>query len=647
MKIKDNFKPIHIVVLCWNAVEYTKKFFDSMYSGLRKNDVLCFINNGSTDDTKNYLRKLSNKYSNVIVYHNEENLGFTKGVNQGVSKIKKGYDLLLLNNDLEEFPDNWLNIIQSQMYFECSKDTGILGIKQFNYDGNGDKIIIHHGAFTLRGNKQGWPYYCGQKDINQCERLKECEHVNFAFAYIKQEVVEKTIEKDGFFLDEIFHSYCEDDDFCLRARLNGWKIFSSSIYDVRHHSNVSTKENNVSQPELQHSSMLKYSEKWKEHYDSLYFREVSIQTLAGAETGYAKSGRSVLKYLDLAGIKTNYSYIFGTKYSEPNFSDKYAEDIRWNRQAKRKGIQISLGQGDAMNKNSGEYRIGFTMLETTDVPKDWVEQINDLDELWVPSNFNKSTFEESGVKVPIFVMPLGIDSEYLHPNIISYHKKYDMKYNFLSVGEWGERKNFLPLVQTFVDAFSREDEIGLSIRYSNYDNRMDPPVRKQLLFVDYGNNRAPVRMIKEDILEQQANFSIDYYRMGSLYTYFDAYVSMTSGEGFGLPIFEALACGLPVLVTGWSAFVEHLLNEEGQPYPGVHFVNYKLGKAVAKCPYYGDNSFWAFAEQADFKHKMKFLRENIEEEKKKALETSKIIRQKFSWENVIKKMVDRLKEIGL
>lgn len=648
MKAKNFSKPVFIVVLCWNAIEYTKKFYDSMNKGLRAGDILCFINNGSIDETKSYLRKLSNKNSNVIVYHNETNLGFTKGANQGVSKLKDGYDLLLLNNDLDEFPDNWIDIIQKQMYKECPENTGVLGIKQYNYDGNNTKIIIHHGALTLRENKQGWPHYCGQKDINQCERLKKVEHVNFAFAYIKEELVKESIEKDGFFLDETFNSYCEDDDFCLRARQRGWEIFSSAIYDLRHYTNVSTTENKVSQPELHHKSMLLYKKKWNDYYESLYEGEVSIQSLAGAETGYAKSGRAIIKNLDYYGkIKVNYSYVFGTKFSESLHNDKYADDIKWSRQAKSKGVQITFGQGDIMNKNSGDYKIGYTMLETTDVPKDWIEQINNLDELWVPSNFNKLTFEESGVKIPIYVMPLGIDTEYLHPGIIPFDKHYDMKYNFLSVGEWGERKNFLPLIQTFVDTFNYDEEIGLTIRYSSYDTRMDPRVHQQLMMVNFHPGCAPVRSIKEDILDKAGNFSIDYYRMGSLYNYFDAYLSMSSGEGFGLPIFEALACGLPVLVTGWSAYVEHLLDETGQPLPGVHFANYRLDKAVAKCPYYGDNSFWAYPEQFDFKAKMEDLKNNLEKEKVKALETSKIIREKFSWENVIKKMANRLKEIGV
>ncbi len=49
------------------------------------------------------------------------------------------------------------------------------------------------------------------------------------------------------------------------------------------------------------------------------------------------------------------------------------------------------------------------MLEVNGLPQEWVRQANLMDEVWVPSRFNKETFQLSGVRVPIHVIPLGVD----------------------------------------------------------------------------------------------------------------------------------------------------------------------------------------------------------------------------------------------
>lgn len=640
-------KPVHIIILCWNAVEFTKKCFSSLLPGLRQKDRITFVNNGSTDNTKKYLRKISRRDKRINVIENKDNLGFTKGVNLGVDCVKSGYDIVLLNNDLEDFDKNWIEKLQQQA-FDIDK-CGVLGVKQYNYNEQNKKIIVHFGAFTLPESKQGWPYHCHEEDVGQCRVNTEVEHVNFAAVYIREELKKEVMEKDGFFLDESFHSYCEDDDFCLRARNYGWKVFVTPVIELRHHTNVSTRENKVSQPELHQKSISIYKNKWNKHYEDKYEKEVSIQTLTAFESGYARSGRYLIDALERHNVKVNYSYVYGTKYSEPIIQNKLVDDIRWNRSAKASDVQIVFGQGDVMNKNSSKkYRIGYTMLETTDIPKEWVKQLNEMDEVWAPSEFNKATFQESGVNKPIYVIPLGIDPIYINPDIIPYEKKYDMPFNFLSVGEWGERKNFLTLLQIFSAYFQEyKKEAGLTIRYSSNDPYMNPGILDQISMLNLPIDRPSIRFIKNDYQDQQSNFQIPYYRMASLYNYNDVYVTPTCGEGFGLPIFEALACGLPVVATGWSSYVEYLLDSSGKPLPGVKLVNYSLQPARAKCPYYGPESFWAQVDPTDFGNSMLEVFENFEEYKKGALETSIYIRENINWDVSAKKIIERLNEIGL
>ena len=62
--------------------------------------------------------------------------------------------------------------------------------------------------------------------------------------------------------------------------------------------------------------------------------------------------------------------------------------------------QVVYAPGEVFIKNSGQYRIGYTMLEVDGIPDDWVQLCNALDEVWVPSTFNARTFQDQRCNPP-------------------------------------------------------------------------------------------------------------------------------------------------------------------------------------------------------------------------------------------------------
>ncbi len=124
----------------------------------------------------------------------------------------------------------------------------------------------------------------------------------------------------------------------------------------------------------------------------------------------------------------------------------------------------------------------------------------------------------------------------------------------------------------------------------------------------------------------------------------NCFVLPSHGEGWGLPLFEALSCGIPVITTGYGAPNEVLRGDKNEPLPGVHFVDWEEGEA--KTPYvYMDGNHWAMPKSEDLRAKMRFVFENYKEEKRKALETSKLIRKNFSWDSCVIPITERLKAI--
>jgi hypothetical protein len=290
--------------------------------------------------------------------------------------------------------------------------------------------------------------------------------------------------------------------------------------------------------------------------------------------------------------------------------------------------QVVYGQGDVFFKNSGKYRVGYSMLEVTGIPADWVEQANALDEIWVPSEFNRGTFSSSGVTRPINVMPLGVDVNYFHPFIRSHN--IDSRFVFLSIFEWGERKAPEVLLQAYNQEFSARDDVLLLLKVINTDPAVN--IERQVEAMRLRSDSAPVIVIK--------NHNIPSYQMGSLYCSSDCFVLPTRGEGWGMPTLEAMACGLPVISTAWSAQTEFFDDDVGYP-----IALKGLIPAVAKCPYY-EGFQWADPDVNSLASLMRHVYENNDEARAKGLRASISARENWTWLNAASRIKSRLLEIA-
>ena len=117
-------KKFSIITLCYNQLENaTKPFINSLYENTDKNEFeLIIINNNSQDGTKEFLEQISKKYDNIRIIHNDSNLGYSKGCNQGL-KIAAGEYIVLVNNDAL-FTPNWIEKCSS--IFNLEKSIGLV-----------------------------------------------------------------------------------------------------------------------------------------------------------------------------------------------------------------------------------------------------------------------------------------------------------------------------------------------------------------------------------------------------------------------------------------------------------------------------------------------------------------------------------------
>ena len=192
-------KETDIIIPCWNQLEYTKKCIESIQRNTKDYNLI-LIDNGSTDGTAEYFKTLD-----AVVITNKENLGFVKAVNQGLKASKN--DVVILNNDTE-VPEGWLDKMKEVL----TDDIGAVG-----------------PLSTAPAQEQ---YYKEYKSRWQGLYLA------FFCVLIKREVIDKVGE-----LDENFEiGLGEDQDYCNRMALAGYRTRLRTDVIVKHHHRVSIKE---------------------------------------------------------------------------------------------------------------------------------------------------------------------------------------------------------------------------------------------------------------------------------------------------------------------------------------------------------------------------------------------------------------------
>jgi glycosyltransferase involved in cell wall biosynthesis len=176
------------------------------------------------------------------------------------------------------------------------------------------------------------------------------------------------------------------------------------------------------------------------------------------------------------------------------------------------------------------------------VPRDWVEPMRrHVDELWVPSEYVRRMYLEAGVPAErVVVVPNGVDLDRFRPDGPVLDLDTGRGTTFLFVGGLISRKGPDLAVAAYQRAFAGRDDVTLVIKDFGADSIYAAVDRSRLReWADGG--RLP-RIVYLD-------GELSGAEMAALYRRCDVLLHPYRGEGFGMPVLEAMACGLPVIVT--------------------------------------------------------------------------------------------------
>ena len=196
--------------------------------------------------------------------------------------------------------------------------------------------------------------------------------------------------------------------------------------------------------------------------------------------------------------------------------------------------------------------VGATCFEAEGIPASWVEQCNAVREVWVPTAFNVRTFAKAGVNPDrLYAVPYPVNTEVLRP--VVRERKVDAPITFLSIFEWTWRKGWDVLLRAWAEEFAPHEPVKLVIvTYRGAGAGGEGSVLDQALGHLRGAGFDPETVADiELVLEPVA-----HGEMPNLYRSADAFVLPSRGEGAGMPVLEAAACGVPVIATAWGGYEE-------------------------------------------------------------------------------------------
>lgn len=303
----------------------------------------------------------------------------------------------------------------------------------------------------------------------------------------------------------------------------------------------------------------------------------------------------------------------------------------------------------------GSYYIGRYMFETKSLPKEWVDSANILDEIWVPSQWQKESFIAAGVdESKLFIAPEAVDPYQFDPDVqeeialpgtvLDGKQGVNKPYVFLSVFKFEDRKGWRKLVDAYVNEFNKSDNVLLLLRTYFY--------RKPNQNIDVDDKHAILDVIKDYIYETHPDFDdndvpqieiwakhIPAYELPGLYKVADAFVLPTHGEGWGLPMHEAMAMGLPTIATNFSGNTEFM-------HPDVSYLVELDGfvTGLTDDPWFKQFQF----ANPSTKHLQELMRKvfsNPEEAKLVGAKARKHVVEFFSPESVANLYADRIAEI--
>lgn len=225
-----------IIILCNNSKRWLNKCMDSVMNTDYDNFEVVLIDNASTDGA---IDGLDDKYNNLKIIHNADNVGWCKGNNQGIQYAlsRNASYVYLSNSDIIFFSSNWLTELLDFVHY--NKEYKIVGPLQYEYE---DKTKLNEWSKYILANGNRDVHYMWSKYITSESKSynydlskENTKILNVSFVQGAAMLIDVEVFQQIGCFDELYFMFFDELDFCRRNLRIGNKVALVPTSKVQHY----------------------------------------------------------------------------------------------------------------------------------------------------------------------------------------------------------------------------------------------------------------------------------------------------------------------------------------------------------------------------------------------------------------------------
>ena len=316
-------------------------------------------------------------------------------------------------------------------------------------------------------------------------------------------------------------------------------------------------------------------------------------------------------------------------------------------------VNVLLGDGRSSHELLGQLRghkVTYTVFESDILPLGWPENLRRSDLVITASDWGAAILRRELGDTPVAVVPEGVDPTLLHQwnrptdlRPFHPHNRRDAPleecFRFLAVGKLESRKSYEELVAAFRLAFPDRPDVRLQLRLHN---PFDPHYRQRAEALGSADLEGRLLLVEGS----GGRETLSPEGMAELYRSSHAFVFPSKGEGWGLPLIEAISCGTPIVATHYSAPMQYLQTIE-QSFSRIdhQLVEIQEPDFLRYHRFAPDRpAHWAQPDVPCLARRLRQVVENWPALREQAKANARTIHQRFSWAASAETLVDVLQE---
>jgi hypothetical protein len=360
-------------------------------------------------------------------------------------------------------------------------------------------------------------------------------------------------------------------------------------------------------------------------------------------TGWAKAAQGMINALDQADIEVVCRNI--TLTTDKEIPDRIIELEKNDTNNIDICIQHVLPHF-LVGSNKFTKNIAIVELESTNIKEnEWITNLRLMEEVWVPCKSNEESLRDAGIE-NVKVVPHAFD-------ISKYNKetedkldftKYgiDSSYKFYTIADINRRKNIESIIRTYYNTFYPYEDVSLilKVRKVGYDSRtlfsvvdkISSQVRSDMGIYENDSDYNNILVIADNFSEKE---------MDNLHMACDCFISMSHGEAWSIPAFDAMCYGNHPICTSWGGPDEYISKINSNTGTLINYTYSACSNAGAAFKHlFSGREYWAMPDEKQASEAMRYYFENRKSEKTK---DGIIQGEKFSYSSIGKIIKETLK----